>query len=144
MQSSLWWMCHRCALKRECSRNSGKEEMCLWTWWTWKEDLVEEAGSEQVIKGGVVGFSSWGKQHEERGGDALFITAAQDTNSQIDESTDRWPTLCSVIGGRLVDLRDQSVWKRWEVHLARNNWVLARPWRLWNASLRKWPLSFRQ
>jgi len=25
--------------------------MCFWTWWTWREDPVKEAGHEQVTEG---------------------------------------------------------------------------------------------
>lgn len=70
-------------------------KMCFCTWWTWREDLVKEAEKEQVIEGGkAFGSFSWGKWYEERGGDVLFITAAHDTNSWIDESNARWPALC--------------------------------------------------
>lgn len=105
-------------IERKCCRNSGQEK-CFWAWWTWREDLIKEAGHEQVIEGeSAFGSFSWGKWYEEQGGDVLFITAAQDTNSWVDEWNDRWPTLCSGIGVRSVELKDWSTWKRWEIQLA--------------------------
>lgn len=79
-----------------------------------------------------------------RDGDALFITAAQDTNFQVDKSTDRWPALCLGISGRCVDLRDPIHVRETGGPVGKVHWVPARPWSLWNAHLRKRPLSCRQ
>lgn len=69
--------------------------MCFWTRWTWRQVLVKEAENEQVIEGEkAFGFFSWGKRYKERGSDALFITAAQDTNSWIEEPNARGPAPC--------------------------------------------------
>lgn len=49
---------------------------------------------------------------------SCIITAAQDANSWVGEWNDRWPTLCSGIGDRSVELKDGSTWKRRGIQLA--------------------------
>lgn len=54
----------------------------VWAWWVWREDLLKEAGNEQVTEGETAsGSFSGGTQYEERGGGALFVTAVRVTNS---------------------------------------------------------------
>lgn len=49
----------------------------VWPWWPRREDLLKEAGKEQVTEGETAsGSFGGGTRYEERGGDALFVTAA--------------------------------------------------------------------